>query len=281
MDEQENTDIQNDDEDDVVIEEETEEASPEEPQTDERGVPLKNVYAEMSRKIKSMEKRFEETQRRLEAEKDNTIRGLQSRIQELESSKQQSGGPEYSKEDLYRALGEAQRRGETDLQEDIMKRLFEIHAKEQDQKMNAQAKVSAKQSQYNTRAVSLYPQLRDPSSQFYALVAKELDDREREDPGYQTNPKAILDAANAVAVVRPDLVGGGNKVPSANPARRGGFSESGSGKPVTKKRSDEVQIDEKLYNKWKKDYPNMSRESILKRMREYKERANWSLGDAL
>ncbi|MHA2069365.1 MAG: hypothetical protein ACXABY_33815 [Candidatus Thorarchaeota archaeon] len=263
---------------DVVIDEVEEEDPQHQPQTDERGVPRKNLYAEMKRKLKAMDKRYDEQRRRDFAEKDGEIRNLQARIRDLETRKT-APEEEYSKDDLYKGLAAARQQGDIESEMEIHKRILGSHEKELEEKQQKHTKDSANRAEYDRKAVVAYKQLLDSESDFYHAVAGEIDRRLLKNPTY--GPSIVLDAAHAVAFDRPNLVDGGNKVPSMNPSRRGGFSESGSGKPVTKTKSGDVQIDEAIFKRFKQEYPQMSRESILNRMRGLKGRSNWSLGEGI
>lgn len=231
-------------------------------EVDERGVPKKNVYAEMLRKMDKLERdtarMVEERTRMKDAEIAQLRAELAARQQVQEQPKE-----EFSKEDLLTAYANASNNPE--VQASIVDKLTDIKARESQRNTEAQMQWAQKQEWYNRQAASQYPALMDPQSDFYIQVAGEVGTRLREN---ERTPRTIYDAANAVASRRPDLA----KQNGAVQPR--GFAERGSSRPGTVgKQVDELpQLDPKIHASWKQAFPEIKDENIRRRMAEIQKR---------
>jgi hypothetical protein len=173
---------------------------------------------------------------------------------------------EPTRDELIAAYAESA--GDPAVQAQIAEKLVDIKVAEKSVAMRAEQTFINKQQAYNTKTMAKYPEITDPTSEFYMAVARNLQARVQE--GHPNSPSAILDAANDVASEHPELLGRAQTRISPR-----GFGESGGGKPVTTPKPKEAEVDPVLFAKYKREYPGITQESIAKRQAEIDARSLW------
>lgn len=210
-------------------EEPTPEADANQPEGDEDqgGRTIENVYRELSRKQEEFQERMmqqmAESQKMLveaiqtrtpEPEKNSGNTFDDMSVSQLEEFRAQvaENNPEYLQQfDTYLQ----QRR----VDETVEQRLQQYRQKDQ---------MESRRKQANETAVTRYPELGQKNSNFYRAVNSRLQEMGRE--WVESNPRAVLDAANDVAVEM------GMTPQTHRPAIRGNMAsrDMGGGAPVSK-----------------------------------------------
>ena len=228
----------------------TEEQSEE---VDDKGVAWKNRAKEYERKYEKLQKELKSGQQSLvkqEAEIAH-MRELLTQIQAQQTS------PQAAAKDTDTDLDELFYTNPTKALKKVLESsvLPEL-SKQVDSKIGSlENKItqSNQQAQYNAQAVSRYPQLNDPDSEFFQKVVDVADELSARNPIYKDAPDLSIVAADIAAARYPELLRGEDSGDAVAPARTNPFSSGGSKQMRrAKKKSSAISEEEKaIHEKYK------------------------------
>jgi hypothetical protein len=238
---------------------------------DERGVPTKQVYAEVMRKLDQFERRTAAQAAETARIKDAQIVQLQAELAAAKAGPPPKPDEEFTEEQLLHAYAQAGDRD--DVKAHIIGKLTDLKTKKLEAKLSQQNQVSQQQNVYNTQASAKYPELMDVNSPFYVAVVRNVEERIRS--GAQ-NARTVLDAANEVATMQPTLVSGRKPAPTPEPPR--GWSDRSNGSPRRKPTETLIKEDDPIHKDWAQRFPGLKLDNINKRTKDIQDRLIWNQG---
>jgi len=225
--------------------------------------PVQNLQREFDRKMQKLE-------RDITTRLDNMSQQMISSIQQTQQPSQQGATlDDWSVDQLRNYRSQVDEKMLPEYDRYLIQRENQEYIQQQVSKIKMEQSAEFERQKWNQLAVSRYPALKDESSEFHQKVNMRLNELGKE---YLRNPRAILDAANDVAIE------GGFAMHASSTQRKAPRPPaSGKGKPAPKDNEAEPSMSEErsryIASRLKMAMPegkDFDTKAIRKRAEEYK-----------